>query len=129
MVKPGITFNDMQMQTIRLLTQGLCDLGILHGEVDSLIEQNAYFPFYMHSVNHYLGLDTHDVGKVKDGDTWFALQAGAVITVEPDLYIPEGMPGVDPVWCGMGIRIEDDNKSDKSDKREKSEKSTNESIR
>jgi Xaa-Pro aminopeptidase len=31
-----------------------------------------------------------------------------VLTVEPGLYIPEGMEGVDPKWHGLGVRLEDD---------------------
>ena len=80
----------------------------MQGNLDSLIEQKAYFPFYMHSVSHYLGLDTHDVGKIKHDDQWSVLKSHSVITVEPGLYIPKGTADVDPAWWGMGIRIEDD---------------------
>lgn len=38
------------------------DLGILKGDVDTLIEQQAYRQFYMHGLGHWLGLDVHDVG-------------------------------------------------------------------
>lgn len=52
---------------------------------------NPYFP---HSIGHFLGLDTHDVG---NSDTPF--MPGMVLTIEPGIYIPEE---------GIGIRIEDD---------------------
>ena len=30
-----------------------------------------------------------------------------VLTVEPGIYIPANMPGVDPKWWNIGVRIED----------------------
>ena len=51
--------------------------------------------YYYHSVGHFLGAETHDVGRYKDR----VLEKGMVITVEPGLYIEE---------YGIGIRIEDD---------------------
>ena len=50
--------------------------------------------YYMHSIGHYLGLDTHDVG-----DLNAPLEPGNVLTIEPGIYIREE---------GIGIRIEDD---------------------
>ena len=54
-------------------------------------ETNPYFP---HSIGHFLGLDTHDVG-----DSDIPLAPGMVLTIEPGIYISEE---------GIGIRIEDD---------------------
>jgi Xaa-Pro aminopeptidase len=64
----------------------------------------------MHGTGHYLGLDTHDVGRYKptnDGD-WRPMEAGMVVTVEPGLYIAADTEGVDPAFRGIGVRIEDD---------------------
>jgi Xaa-Pro aminopeptidase len=30
-----------------------------------------------------------------------------VFTIEPGIYVPEGMPGVDRKWWNIGVRIED----------------------
>lgn len=51
--------------------------------------------YYYHGVSHYLGAETHDIGRYFDRK----LQPGMVLTVEPGLYIEE--------W-EIGIRIEDD---------------------
>jgi Xaa-Pro aminopeptidase len=90
-------------------------LGLLVGEVDTLIEEEKYKPFYMHRTGHWLGLDVHDVGLYKIGqETWQPLQSGQVVTVEPGLYIgldivlAEDQPPVPQRWRGIGIRIEDD---------------------
>lgn len=108
MIRPGIRWNDMHTTAVRCLTEGLISLGILQGELDTLIENKAYQPFYMHNTGHWLGLDTHDVGEYKIEGQWRILAPGMVLTVEPGLYINPNMPDVDPKWWGMGIRIEDD---------------------
>jgi Xaa-Pro aminopeptidase len=94
---------------LRVLTTGLVDLGLLRGEVDGLIEQEAYKPFYMHGTGHWIGLDVHDVGsyKLADGETWRPLQAGMVVTVEPGLYVARDLD-CDERFKGIGVRIEDD---------------------
>lgn len=49
----------------------------------------------------------HDAGRyVVDGQRR-ALEAGMVITVEPDIYIQPGSPYADSSWHGIGVRIED----------------------
>jgi len=83
-------------------------LGILKGELGTLIQEEAYKPFYMHKTGHWLGLDVHDVGEYKVGDVWRELESGMVLTVEPGLYIAPNAKGVAKKWRGIGIRIEDD---------------------
>ncbi len=60
----------------------LVKLGILKGDVDELIAQNAHRPFFMHGLSHWLGLDVHDVG-VYGQDRSRILEPGMVLTVEP----------------------------------------------
>jgi Xaa-Pro aminopeptidase len=107
-VKPGQAWNNMQTVIVAILTQGLVDLGLLQGDVSELIAKEAYKPFYMHSSGHWLGLDVHDAGAYFINGTWRTLQPGMVLTVEPGLYIPAGLEGVDERWWGIGVRIEDD---------------------
>jgi Xaa-Pro aminopeptidase len=120
-VQPGNTFNQVHDAAVRVLVTGLVELGLLHGDVDSLInegkddEKEAYRPFYMHRTSHWLGLDVHDVGVYRHNpETWATLQPGQVLTVEPGIYIApeieaaEGQPEVPAQWRGIGIRIEDD---------------------
>ena len=108
-VKPGHTFDCPHQAAIRVITQGLLDLGILQGELETLIEDEAYKPFYMHKTSHWLGLDVHDVGAYKNQEQqWRTLEKNMVLTIEPGLYISEEQSEVDPQWRGIGIRIEDD---------------------
>lgn len=107
-VKPGNDWNAPHEAAVRVLTQGLKDLGILKGEVDELIEAGAYQAFYMHRTGHWLGMDVHDVGDYKVDDAWRELEPGMVLTVEPGLYIPAKSKGVRQRWWNIGIRIEDD---------------------
>lgn len=107
-IKPGLAWNEVQQIMVRILTEGLCNLGILKGSIDELISTTAYKPFYMHNSGHWLGLDVHDCGHYKIENEWRPLEAGMVLTVEPGLYISSNIPGVDPKWHGIGVRIEDD---------------------
>lgn len=107
-IKPGLPWNAMQQITLRILTAGLCELGILQGDVDELIASEAYKPFYMHNSGHWLGLDVHDCGTYRINGEWRPLKPGMVLTVEPGLYISSNTPGVDKRWWGIGVRIEDD---------------------
>lgn len=107
-VRPGVAWDTMQKTVVAILTQGLVDLQILQGQVSTLIETNAYKPFYMHNSGHWLGLDVHDCGRYRVNGSWRELVAGMALTVEPGIYISYGMQNVDPRWWGIGVRIEDD---------------------
>ena len=93
---------------VKILTQGLVDLGLLSGNVDELVESEAFRQFFMHGTGHWLGMDVHDVGAYKIGEDWRAYEAGMVVTVEPGLYVAPDDETVDAKWRGIGIRIEDD---------------------
>ena len=102
---PGNSIKQANDEVIRIKTQGLVDLGILKGDVDTLIEQQAYRQFYMHGLGHWLGLDVHDVGSYGQ-DKQRILEIGMVITVEPGIYISEDAD-VPEQYRGIGVRIED----------------------
>ena len=113
-VAPGGTAEQVHDTALRVLVEGLLDIGLLIGEPDSVIEQGDYRHLYMHRTGHWLGLDVHDVGAYRLGERPMTLEPGVVLTVEPGLYIsdrlavPEGQPEIDDRWKGIGIRIEDD---------------------
>ena len=107
-VKPGNHWHQPHNVAVRVLTQGLVELGLLKGDVKQLIKDEAYRRFYMHGTGHWLGMDVHDVGNYKLNGKWRPLEAGMVLTVEPGLYIEPGCKGVAKKWHGIGIRIEDD---------------------
>ena len=114
-VQPGNPYNLFHDTAVRVLVEGLMDLGLLAGDIEEIIKEEKYKPFYMHRTGHWLGLDVHDAGVYKHGEeVWQSLQPGHVLTVEPGLYIGldvqpvEGQPAIDDRWRGIGIRIEDD---------------------
>ncbi len=113
-VQPGNPYNSFHDTAVRVLVEGLMDLGLLAGDIEEIIKEEKYKPFYMHRTGHWLGLDVHDAGVYKHGENWQILQPGHVVTVEPGLYIGpdvepvEGQPAIDERWRGIGIRIEDD---------------------
>ena len=108
MVKPGNRYDDFNKKATQVITEGLVKLGLLAGKVDKLIEENEHRKFYMHNAGHWLGLDTHDVGKLKIDGKSRAFEPGMVITVEPGIYIDAETEGVPEKYRNIGIRIEDD---------------------
>lgn len=107
-VQPGQPYDVMHQACLKVLVAGLCELEILQGSVEALIESEAYKPYFMHGTGHWLGMDVHDVGAYKVNGRWRELQAGMVVTVEPGLYIPFSALEVPERYRGIGIRIEDD---------------------
>jgi Xaa-Pro aminopeptidase len=106
-ILPGTTWNRPHEAAVRALTEGLVDLGLLVGPIDTLIEDQGYRRFYMHRTGHWLGMDVHDVGDYKVGGEWRVLEPGMTLTVEPGLYVTP-TDDVDTRWHNIGIRIEDD---------------------
>ncbi|WUR13666.1 Xaa-Pro aminopeptidase [[Empedobacter] haloabium] len=119
-VQPGRTFHSVHEAAVRVLAQGMLDVGLLkrdqHGSVDDVIANKAYLPFYMHGTSHWLGMDVHDAGAYRLPTGAEApgqekpsrpLREGMVLTIEPGIYVrpAEGVP--EQFW-NIGIRIEDD---------------------
>ncbi|GMM85795.1 Xaa-Pro aminopeptidase [Pseudoalteromonas sp. MTN2-4] len=106
-VKPGGTLVAANKAVMTEMTQGLIELGILSGELDTLVEKQACKAFYMHGLGHWLGLDVHDVGEYKLDEADRPFAPGMVLTIEPGLYFDEDAQ-VPEQYKGIGIRIEDD---------------------
>ena len=104
--RPGTSIQDVTGEVVRIMVRGLVALGILKGDVEALIADNAHRPYFMHGLSHWLGLDVHDVGEYGQ-DRSRTLQPGMVLTVEPGLYIAPDAD-VPAEYRGIGIRIEDD---------------------
>ena len=105
-VQPGRHFNEPHDAAVRVLTEGLIDLGLLQGEAEDLIQAEGYKPFYMHRTGHWLGMDVHDVGHYKSGEDWRIFEPGMVTTVEPGLYIAAGGAQPDGAWARLGVTLE-----------------------
>lgn len=103
-VRPGARFLDVHRAAGRRLTEGLVELGILHGDPEDLYQRGAAALFFPHGVGHLLGLDVHDMedlgdragyapGRVRSaspGDQYLRLDrdltSGMVVTIEPGFY-------------------------------------------
>ncbi len=129
--KPGARFTDPHDATVKVLAQGMLDVGLLDknkvGSLDDVIEKRAYFQFYMHRTGHWIGMDVHDCGAytepsqigqvserkdaltgevIKDRPARL-LQPGMALTIEPGIYVRPA-DGVPEAFHNIGIRIEDD---------------------
>jgi Xaa-Pro aminopeptidase len=129
--RAGARFTDPHEATVKVLAQGLLDLGLLDGGkvglVDDVIANRSYFQFYMHRTGHWIGMDVHDCGSyvepgevgqiserkdplsgetVKDRPSRI-LQPGMALTIEPGLYVRPAAD-VPEQFHNIGIRIEDD---------------------
>ena len=107
-VRVGNSYKEPHHVAVRILVQGLLDLGLMQGDLEEIIEKETFRQFYMHGTGHWLGMDVHDVGSYKIDGEWRAYEEGMVVTVEPGLYIAPDDETVDAKWRGIGIRIEDD---------------------
>ena len=107
-VQVGNSYKEPHHVAVRILVQGLLDLGLMQGDLDQIIKSERFNQFYMHGTGHWLGMDVHDVGSYKAEGDWRAYEAGMVVTIEPGLYIAPDDETVDAKWRGIGIRIEDD---------------------
>jgi Xaa-Pro aminopeptidase len=127
----GARFTDPHDATVKVLAQGLLDLGLLdknkYSSAQDVIEQRAYFTYYMHRTSHWLGMDVHDCGSyVEPGELGHTstrqdplsgetitnrpsriLREGMVLTIEPGLYVRPSDDAPEAFWH-LGIRIEDD---------------------
>lgn len=106
-VRPGVAHDEIEKTSARAQTEALVRMGLLSGDLEKLIADRAYFPFTRHGVSHWVGMDVHDPSRYRTPSASRALEAGMVLTVEPGIYIPANMAGVDPKWWNIGVRIED----------------------
>jgi len=91
LLKPGVNLHDYELEIEQFMGEKLRELGLIR-----TIKRETVRRFFPHATSHYLGLNVHDVGD--RGETGI-LEPGAVLTVEPGIYIPKE---------GLGIRVEDD---------------------
>ena len=102
------TISQLNELMARRYVEALRDLGILHGQLEALLEARAHKPYAPHGFGHWLGLDVHDVSPYLDARGSIALRAGHVLTIEPGLYIPLDAEDAPEALRGQGVRIEDD---------------------
>lgn len=88
-LKPGVLLRDYEHQIEHLMGEKLRELGLIKTITSPNVRK-----YYPHATSHFLGLNVHDIG-----DYERPLEPGAVITVEPGIYIAEE---------SIAVRIEDD---------------------
>ncbi|GIW22701.1 MAG: Xaa-Pro aminopeptidase [Candidatus Sericytochromatia bacterium] len=106
--KPGIKFHDIHDLAVKILSEGMIEIGLLKGSLDEVIEKEHYKKFYMHRTSHWLGMDVHDRGLYYINGKSRELQKGMILTIEPGIYIQENITDLPKEFIGIGIRIEDD---------------------
>jgi Xaa-Pro aminopeptidase len=107
-IKPGVRFDDVHEAALRVLVEGMIDLGLVKGPLNDAIKSGAYRRYYMHRTSHWLGMDVHDVGLYRVGGSSRALEPSMVLTVEPGIYVSSDDENAPQDMRGIGIRIEDD---------------------
>ncbi len=105
-VGPGVPLAKPGDVALRILAQGMIDLGLLSGSLDGVLESGAWRQFYMHGIGHMIGLDVHDVGRRHVDGQLRTYQPGMCTTIEPGLYIRPAA-NVPEAFHAIGIRIED----------------------
>jgi Xaa-Pro aminopeptidase len=109
LIKPGVTYQSVHLQAAKIIAQGLCDLGLMKGNIEEAVKAGAHAMFFPHGLGHAMGLDVHDMedlGQIyvgyddeirpidQFGTAYLRmgkkLQTNFVITNEPGIYfIPE----------------------------------------
>lgn len=107
LIRPGTPYDAPHQAAVRVICQGLIELGLLNDTLENAIESGSYKVFYMHQTGHWLGHDVHDVGQYKQHGQWRLLKTGMALTVEPGIYISPDNEQVEARWRGIGVRIED----------------------
>lgn len=119
LVKPGITYREVHKAALRLMAQGLKNIGLMKGDIDDAVEQGAVALFMPHGLGHQIGLDVHDMEDLGENFVGYddktvrssqfglaslrmgkELRKGHVITVEPGCYF---IPALIDKWRNEGI--------------------------
>ncbi len=102
--KPGVEYAEIHQVACQRMAAGLVELGILKGDPEDLVAQDAHALFFPHGVGHLMGLDVHDMEDLGDLAGYAAgrqrsdrfglsflrlnrpLAAGMAVTIEPGFY-------------------------------------------
>lgn len=122
LVKPGITYTSVHLAAVRVIAQGLINLGLMKGDTDEAVAAGAHALFMPHGLGHQMGLDVHDMEDLGENfvgynqefkrATQFGLKSlrmgkkllpGHVITNEPGCYF---IPALIEKWKSEGINKE-----------------------
>ena len=94
----GAEWRELHLAAAVEMTAGLISMGVMRGQAESLVEQEAHTLFFPHGLGHMVGLGVRDGSGMAPGRTKstraslatlrmdLPLAAGYVVTVEPGLY-------------------------------------------
>jgi Xaa-Pro aminopeptidase len=109
-VRPGVAFMAPHDAAMKVLAEGLYELGILKEEPEVALrrDRQLHRRYTLHGTSHWLGIDVHDCANARDETFHGDLEEGYVLTVEPGLYFQRNDLTVPEEYRGIGVRIEDD---------------------
>jgi Xaa-Pro aminopeptidase len=94
----GTEWRELHLAAAVEMTAGLVNMGVMRGNAESLVEQEAHTLFFPHGLGHMVGLGVRDGSGMLPGRTKstraslstlrmdLPLEPGYVVTVEPGLY-------------------------------------------
>jgi len=104
-VRPGITNKELHFLAAKTIVEGLSNIGLMKGDVETAVQQGAHALFFPHGLGHMLGLDVHDMEGLGENYVGYddtvsrsdqfglaylrlakALEPGYVFTIEPGIY-------------------------------------------
>lgn len=109
LIKPGVPYRDIHLESAKILAEGLTNLGIMKGNPEDAVREGAHAMFMPHGLGHMMGLDVHDMENLGEDYVGYddeikratqfglrglrlgrKLQEGFVLTTEPGIYfIPD----------------------------------------
>jgi len=108
MLKPGVKFKDVYIESARTIMEGMKDLGFVNGNINDAVAAGAHAMFFPCGLGHMMGFDVHDMEDLGEQyvgydnepkSTQFGmkslrlgrkLEPGFVLTIEPGIYfIPD----------------------------------------
>ncbi len=109
LIKPGVPYRDIHLESAKILAEGLTNLGIMKGNPEDAVREGAHAMFMPHGLGHMMGLDVHDMENLGEDYVGYddeikratqfglrglrlgrKLQEGFVLTAEPGIYfIPD----------------------------------------
>ena len=100
-IKPGMSYEDLHDESHRLLAVALRELGIGRGSPQELVDRGITRALFPHGLGHSLGITVHDAGmkprpprpENKFLRTTSTIEVGQVFTIEPGIYIIDGLLG------------------------------------
>ena len=113
LLKPGIAFKEVYLESAKTIMQGMKNLGFVKGNIEDAVAQGAHAMFFPCGLGHMMGLDVHDMEDLGEEyvgydnelkSTQFGmkslrlgrkLEPGFVLTIEPGSYF---IPDLIDLW-------------------------------